>query len=43
VRINGSNTVRQIVVDKQSQGIAVRKGLKVDLKICPEMAELTIE
>jgi hypothetical protein len=33
----------QIVVDKQSRVQAARRGLKAILKICAEMASLTVE
>jgi hypothetical protein len=42
-RITGSNTARQIVVDKLSREEVGGKALKAVLKICPEMALLTVE
>ena len=42
-RITGSNMDGQIVVDKQSRVQAARRGLKAILKICAEMASLTVE
>jgi hypothetical protein len=43
VRITGSNTARQIVVDKVSPEKQERKVVEADLKICPEIALLTVE